>query len=96
MVDCSHGNSERRPERQALVLRDILDQRRDPLCPVVGFMMESNLEAGCQAPSPGGKGLLYGVSVTDPCIGWAETEALLEEAHGKTEVVPRGWARTHG
>jgi len=96
MVDCSHGNSEKKPERQALVLRDILDQRRDPLCPVVGFMMESNLEAGCQVPSPGGEGLLYGVSVTDPCIGWAETEALLEEAHDKTEVAPRGWAKTHG
>lgn len=96
MVDCSHGNSEKRPERQALVLRDILDQRRDPLCPVVGFMMESNLKSGCQIPSPGGEGLLYGVSVTDPCIGWSETEALLEEAHAKTEVVPRSWEGPHG
>ncbi|HOJ98432.1 MAG TPA: 3-deoxy-7-phosphoheptulonate synthase [Termitinemataceae bacterium] len=80
VIDCSHGNSEKKPERQALVLRDLLVQRREADSPVVGFMLESNLEPGCQSPAPGGEGLRYGVSVTDPCIGWDETAALLEEA----------------
>ncbi len=43
-----------------------------------GIMLESNLEPGSQAPGPLAT-LRYGVSVTDPCIGWAETEALVLE-----------------
>jgi len=84
VIDCSHGNSEKKPERQALVLRDILAQRLEADSPVVGFMLESNLETGCQNPSPGGMGLRYGVSVTDACLGWTETENLLREAYERT------------
>ncbi len=87
VIDCSHGNSEKRYERQALVLRDILAQRNERSSPVVGFMLESNLESGCQAPTPRGEGLRYGVSVTDPCLGWEETRQLLEEAYAKTPEV---------
>lgn len=85
IIDCSHGNSEKKPERQALVLKDILAQRQDPESPLAGFMLESNLESGSQAPSPCGEGLRYGVSVTDPCIGWEETAALLQETWAKTD-----------
>jgi hypothetical protein len=79
IVDCSHGNSEKRFERQALVLRDVLAQRQEPGSPLVGLMLESNLEEGCQAPTPSGEGLRYGVSITDPCIGWKDTAELLGE-----------------
>lgn len=85
VVDCSHGNSEKRTERQALVLRDIEAQRTEADSPLVGFMLESNLEPGCQTPTPGGEGLRYGQSVTDPCIGWDETAELLEEAWTRTD-----------
>jgi ribonuclease HI len=88
VIDCSHGNSEKKPERQALVLRDVLAQRLDPDSPLIGFMAESNLEQGNQDISPSGEGLRYGVSVTDPCIGWAETVSLLEEAWTRTELPP--------
>lgn len=87
VVDCSHGNSEKRFERQALVLRELLDQRARGPSPIVGFMLESNLESGCQSPAPRGEGLRYGVSVTDPCIGWDETRELLEEAYGRTAAL---------
>jgi 3-deoxy-7-phosphoheptulonate synthase len=85
VVDCSHGNSEKRPERQALVLRDIVAQRTEVDSPLVGFMLESNLEGGCQTPTPGGEGLRYGQSVTDPCLGWDETAELLKEAWARTD-----------
>lgn len=91
VVDCSHGNSEKKPERQALVLREVLAQRQDGVAPLVGVMIESNLESGCQAPSPGGEGLCYGVSVTDPCLGWEDTASLLEEAWARTD--PDLWMR---
>jgi len=94
VVDCSHGNSEKNPSRQALVLRDVLDQRSDPESPLTGFMLESNLEAGCQAPSPGGEGLRYGVSVTDPCVGWDETAELLDEAWRRTDPLARRAGRS--
>ncbi|WP_304226259.1 3-deoxy-7-phosphoheptulonate synthase [Gracilinema caldarium] len=86
IIDCSHGNSEKKPERQALVLQDILAQREEPASPVIGFMLESNLYEGCQNPSPSGEGLQYGVSITDPCIGWDTTAALLKEAYERTKI----------
>lgn len=85
VVDASHGNSDKKPERQALVVRDVLAQRAEGGSPVVGFMLEGNLEGGSQEPRPGGEGLRYGVSVTDPCLGWAETAALLEECWKRTD-----------
>jgi 3-deoxy-7-phosphoheptulonate synthase len=50
---------------------------------MVGMMIESNLRPGKQSiPSDHDKSKLeYGVSVTDACIGWEETEALLEQAY---------------
>jgi 3-deoxy-7-phosphoheptulonate synthase len=78
-VDASHGNSERRPERQVPVVRAVLDQVAEGNRAIGGLMIESNLEAGKQELVPG-RGLLPGVSVTDGCLGWAETEALLEQA----------------
>jgi len=85
VIDCSHGNSEKQYERQMLVLRDVLAQRTESDSPITGFMLESNLEGGNQAPTPGGTGLRYGVSVTDPCISWADTENILREAWSRTD-----------
>lgn len=48
-------------------------------------MLESNIEAGSQEPSPCCEGLRYGVSVTDACIGWQETAELLAEAWARTD-----------
>ncbi len=79
MIDCSHANCAKDPSFQPEVLRYGLGlvRKREP--GVIGFMLESNLHAGSQPfPQPREK-LRYGVSITDGCLGWEETEALLEE-----------------
>ncbi len=97
IVDCSHGNSAKRTENQAQVVRSLLDQRSfgDLRCgaggksPLVGFMLESNLEHGSQTLTHGATGLKRGLSITDPCIGWAETSELLLEAADRLREMRR-------
>jgi 3-deoxy-7-phosphoheptulonate synthase len=80
VVDCSHANSCKNPERQPLVLADVMDQIRHGNRSVVGFMIESNLVGGKQ-PIPKNPALLrYGCSVTDACVDWETTEKMLREA----------------
>ncbi|MBM7333584.1 3-deoxy-7-phosphoheptulonate synthase [Alloalcanivorax marinus] len=74
MVDCSHANSGKDPARQPRVLEDILAQRRGGDRTVAGVMLESHLRGGNQ-PLTGE--LAYGVSITDACLGWDDTEACL-------------------
>jgi len=81
VVDCSHANSGKDPTRQSLVWRDVLAQRAAGDRSIVGMMLESNIHPGSQAVQPDRSKLAYGVSVTDACIGWEETEQLLLEAH---------------
>jgi 3-deoxy-7-phosphoheptulonate synthase len=83
VVDCSHANSGKDPARQALVWRDVLAQRAAGDRSIVGMMLESNIHAGNQAVQADRSKLAYGVSVTDACIGWEETEELLLEAHAR-------------
>ena len=87
IVDCSHGNSERQPERQADVLRDILAQIGAGNRSIVGFMLESFLEPGSQPFPSDPSHLRYGVSITDACIGWEMTERLLRTAHDRHKAV---------
>ena len=86
LVDCSHDNSAKKPERQPEVFLDVVDQLAGGRTSIIGAMLESNLQAGSQPfPVPREK-LRYGVSITDGCIGWADTEALLREAHRRLGV----------
>jgi 3-deoxy-7-phosphoheptulonate synthase len=78
MVDCSHGNSDKDHTRQATVARSVARQFREGQRAILGLLMESNLEPGNQRWKPGAP-LRYGVSITDSCMGWDETEALLHE-----------------
>jgi 3-deoxy-7-phosphoheptulonate synthase len=81
LVDCSHDNSAKQPERQPEVVRQILEQLKAGSTSIMGVMVESNLGAGSQSfPQPKEK-LRYGVSITDACIDWATTEALAREIH---------------
>ena len=77
MVDCSHANSSKKHENQATVYQSVLEQRRDPTCPIMGVMLESFIESGRQDVPADGTKLKYGQSITDACIGWDETERLL-------------------
>ena len=77
MIDFSHGNSSKKPEKQVDVGHDVARQISGGDDRVFGVMVESHLKAGRQDLVPG-KPLAYGVSITDGCIGWDESRALLE------------------
>lgn len=81
LVDCSHGNSARRPEHQPEVMRDLLLQISGGNTSIMGAMVESNLVAGSQAFPQAREKLRRGVSITDACIGWETTESLVREVH---------------
>ncbi|NDC53385.1 MAG: 3-deoxy-7-phosphoheptulonate synthase [Planctomycetia bacterium] len=78
IVDCSHANSGKDHRRQSVVWRDVIEQRVAGDRSIVGLMLESNIHEGSDRAA-----LQYGVSITDGCIGWDETERLLLEAHGR-------------
>ncbi|ARP97352.1 3-deoxy-7-phosphoheptulonate synthase [Bordetella genomosp. 13] len=78
MVDCSHANSNKSHERQVDVARDLAGQIAAGDRRIVGVMIESHLEGGRQDLKPG-VSLRHGVSITDACLGWAQTEPLLHE-----------------
>ena len=81
LVDCSHDNSAKQPERQPEVMHELLVQIAASNASIMGAMIESNLVAGSQPfPQPKEK-LRYGVSITDACIDWPTTEMLVREIH---------------
>ncbi|WP_296226411.1 3-deoxy-7-phosphoheptulonate synthase [Ralstonia sp. UBA689] len=77
MVDCSHANSNKSHERQINVAQDLARQLSQGERRIIGVMIESNLEAGRQDLKPGVP-LKYGVSITDACLSWAQTEPVLD------------------
>lgn len=80
LVDCSHANSNKDYRNQPAVMRNVVQQRIDGNHDILGLMIESNLNEGSQPLGADPKALKYGVSITDSCIGWEQTESLLEEA----------------
>jgi 3-deoxy-7-phosphoheptulonate synthase len=81
MVDCSHANSGKLYQHQLLVARDITQRVSNGQKPVFGIMVESNLQAGTQRFNPGQddpSALEYGKSITDGCVGWDDTLAVLQ------------------
>ncbi|TCO82721.1 3-deoxy-D-arabinoheptulosonate-7-phosphate synthase [Plasticicumulans lactativorans] len=87
VIDCSHANSNKKPELQPLVLHDVVSQVCEGNRSIVGVMIESNLNAGNQAIPADLSQLRYGVSVTDACVDWATTETMLREAAAKLRPV---------
>jgi 3-deoxy-7-phosphoheptulonate synthase len=78
MIDVSHGNSGKSYLRQIEVARDVAGQVAAGDARIIGVMIESNLEEGRQDLKPGVP-LKRGVSITDACLGFAQTEPLLED-----------------
>jgi 3-deoxy-7-phosphoheptulonate synthase len=77
VIDCSHGNSGKDPNRQPGVLSSILAQRGAGTASIVGAMLESNLQGGSQPfPQPPDK-LQYGCSITDACLDWETTRRIV-------------------
>lgn len=87
MVDCSHANSWKNPEYQPLVLRDVTHQIREGNHSIIGVMIESFIEAGNQPILKDTSQMQYGCSVTDACISWDTTEAILKRAHQELRPV---------
>jgi len=81
MVDCSHANSSKQHQRQLDVARDIAGQMRAGSGSIFGVMVESHLSDGAQKFTPGKDDpavLEYGKSITDACLGWDDSLAVLE------------------
>lgn len=85
MVDCSHANSAKDHNRQIVVARDVASQIEAGNSSIIGLMLESNIHAGSQQIGDRTK-LTYGVSITDACIDWRSTEALLRELAASTSA----------
>jgi len=83
MIDCSHANSEKDYTKQARVWEDAVEQRAAGTKEIIGLMLESNLFEGNQKLTSDLSQLRYGVSITDACIGWEQTEELLRSADKK-------------
>ena len=81
VVDCSHGNSNKDHRKQSVVFRDVVRQRVDGNRGIVGLMLESHLNEGSQDLGVDPSTLKYGVSITDACIDWEETERLVRHAY---------------
>jgi 3-deoxy-7-phosphoheptulonate synthase len=84
MVDCSHANSSKKHENQAVVWESLINQCKAAQSSntprnLVGVMIESNLHEGRQDVPEDRSKLQYGVSITDACLGWDITESLLRQ-----------------
>jgi 3-deoxy-7-phosphoheptulonate synthase len=97
MIDASHANSLKKPERQIPVSADIASQISGGDGRIIGIMIESHLLPGSQELLPG-IDLTYGKSITDGCIGWEESVQVLDllaeavrsrrAASGRTNFAP--------
>ncbi|MBA3595811.1 MAG: 3-deoxy-7-phosphoheptulonate synthase [Methylibium sp.] len=89
MVDCSHANSAKQHQRQVEVAKEIGQQIAGGSRQVFGLMVESHLNAGAQKFSAGRDDptqLAYGQSITDACIGWDDSLAVLEVLSGAVKA----------
>ncbi len=87
MIDCSHENSSKNPALQPLVLDNVTNQILDGNQSIIGLMVESNLKHGRQNIPANLDDLEYGLSVTDGCISWDETEEAVRKMRDKLRAV---------
>ena len=78
MIDLSHGNSDKIPRQQLVAGKDVAQQLAAGDRRLIGVMIESHLLEGRQDVIPG-RELVYGISITDACLGWDDSESLLRE-----------------
>ena len=77
MIDCSHGNSSKNPQKQIDVGQNVAQQLANGEDRIFGIMLESHLKAGRQDLVPG-RPLTYGLSITDGCVSWEDSRKLLD------------------
>ena len=76
MIDVSHANSDKQHQRQIDVVADVAQQIAQGDARIMGVMIESHLKEGRQ-DLVSGRPLQHGVSITDPCISFSQTQPLL-------------------
>jgi len=82
LVDCSHANSGKKFDNQIKVWDDILAQKERGNRSIAGVMIESNICSGNQNFPVDPGSLKYGVSITDECVSWEQTEKMLRDGAG--------------
>lgn len=80
LIDCSHGNSKKDYSVQPKVFHSVMQQIQEGNPNILGVMLESHLHEGKQPLGRNTSFLRYGVSITDSCLGWQETEELILES----------------
>ncbi len=85
IIDFSHGNSNKEPLRQIEVCRDVAAQVSQGASSIRGVMIEGNIKEGNQKISDNLSEMEYGVSVTDGCIAWEQTEELIHQLYDANE-----------
>ena len=81
IIDCSHGNSAKNYNNQKTVFHHILQQKNHGNKSIIGVILESFLKEGNQTHLNQREQLEYGCSITDACINWRDTEALIQIAY---------------
>ncbi|MCA1923633.1 3-deoxy-7-phosphoheptulonate synthase AroH [Buttiauxella noackiae] len=84
VIDFSHGNCQKQHRRQLEVCEDVCNQIRNGSRAIAGVMAESFIREGTQKIIAG-QPLVYGQSITDPCLNWEDTETLLDMLAEATE-----------
>jgi 3-deoxy-7-phosphoheptulonate synthase len=85
LVDCSHGNSSKDIQRQKMVFESLIEQYCTGTASLAGVMLESYLKAGNQQLLEK-RPVLPDVSITDPCLGWEETQEIILNAEQKIVI----------
>jgi 3-deoxy-7-phosphoheptulonate synthase len=85
LIDCSHDNSSKKYELQPKVFEEALEQALRET-PIAGIMLESYLQGGSQPLRGPLEQLRFGISVTDPCLSWEETESLVLQGAAKIQA----------
>ncbi len=86
VIDCSHANSGKKPENQPKVLNDIVAQINAGENAISGVMLESYIKQGRQDINVDRGKMIPGLSLTDGCLGWAETEKTILEAYDALKI----------
>ena len=86
VIDCSHGNSGKDPKKQISIFEESLKLRFDknePLDYIRGCMIESFIQEGNTSIEKAKERSEYGKSITDPCLGWEETQTEILKIYEK-------------
>ena len=80
VIDCSHANSEKQAKRQIDVFENVIEQVATGNQHILGSMLESHLNEGNQSSEQPVSQFKPGVSITDACLGWDDTERIIRSA----------------